>query len=201
MSKRRVHGCVRLAVFFLASAVFPSLSRAQVPVFKIDTQSSSVKFSVKASVAIDGTFDKWDATLTFTSTDPQTGVLDIKIQAASVDTGSGMKDSKLKGDDFFDVKDNPLITFHSTKIVQTGPHTYEVDGNFSIRGATKPETLKLTVSGQGTGTGRIQGTMAFNRKDYGMTKGIPFVKIADTVEVSVDLKGTRVSGPPLKFKQ
>jgi len=127
--------------------------------------------------------------------------LDIKIQAASVNTGSGMKDSKLKGDDFFDVKDNPLITFKSTKIVQTGPNTYDVQGNFSIRGATKPETLKLTVSGQGTGTGQIQGTMAFNRKDYGMTKGIPFVKIADTVEVTVDLKGKRVSGPALVFKK
>ena len=201
MSKRRVHGSIRFAVLFLASAVFPSLSRAQVPVFKIDTQDSSVKFSVKASVAIDGTFDKWNASLTFTSTDPASGALDIEIQAASVDTGSGMKDSKLKGDDFFDVKDNPLITFKSTKIVQTGPNTYDVQGNFSIRGATKPETLKLTVSGQGTGSGEIHGTMAFNRNDYGMTKGIPFVKIADTVEVTVNLKGKRVSGPPLNFKQ
>jgi polyisoprenoid-binding protein YceI len=202
MSKGRSHGSIRFAVFFfLASAVFPSLSRAQVPVFKITPEDSSVKFSVKASVAIDGTFDKWDASLTFTSTDPESGALDIKIQAASVNTGSGMKDSKLKGDDFFDVKDNPLITFKSTKIVQTGPNTYDVQGNFSIRGATKPETLTLTVSGQGTGTGEIHGTMAFNRKDYGMTKGIPFVKIADTVEVTVDLKGKRVSGPALVFKK
>jgi len=202
MSKRRVHGSIRFAVlFFLASAVFPSLSRAQVPVFKIDTQDSSVKFSVKASVAIDGTFDKWNASLTFTSTDPASGALDIEIQAASIDTGSGFKDNKLKGEDFFDVKETPLITFKSTKIVQTGPNAYDVQGNFSIRGATKPETLKLTVSGQGTGSGEIHGTMAFNRDDYGMTKGIPFVKIANTVEVTVDLKGKRVSGPPLKFKQ
>ena len=96
------HGSIRFAVFFfLASAVFPSLSRAQVPVFKITTEDSSIKFSVKASVAVNGTFDKWDAALTFTSTDVTTGVLDIKIQADSVDTGSGMKDGKLKGKDFF----------------------------------------------------------------------------------------------------
>jgi len=43
--------------------------------------------------------------------------------------------------------------------------------------------------------------MAFDRKDYGMTEGIPLVKIVDTVEVTVDLKGKRVSGPPLVFKQ
>ena len=91
MSERRAHGGIRFAVFFfLASAVFPSLSRAQVPVFKITTEDSSIKFSVKASVAVNGTFDKWDANLTFTSTDVTTGVLDIKIQADSINTGSGM---------------------------------------------------------------------------------------------------------------
>ena len=61
-------------------------------------------------------------------------MLDIKIQADTVDTGSGMKNDKLKGKDFFDVKQNPYITFHSTKIVQTGPDSFEVDGDFSIRG-------------------------------------------------------------------
>ena len=53
------------------------------------------QFFVKASVALEGNFKKWDATLTFTSTDVSTGVLDIKIQADSVDTGTGMKDGKL----------------------------------------------------------------------------------------------------------
>ena len=66
---------------------------------------------------------------------------------------------------------------------------------------TKPEKLTLTVSGRGTGSGTIKGTMAFDRKDYGMNSGIPFIRIADRVEVTVDLKGKRVSGPPLVFKQ
>ena len=190
------------AVCLLASALLPSLSRAQdVPVFAIDPAQSSIKFNVKASVAIGGTFDQWNATLTFTSTDVTTGVLDVEIQAASVDTGSGMKDSKLKGSDFFDVAENPLITFKSTKLVQTGPNTFEVDGNFTIRGVTKPEKLTLALSGKGTGSGEINGTMAFDRKDYGMNSGIPFIRIANRVEVTVDLKGNRVSGPPLVFKQ
>ena len=123
------------------------------------------------------------------------------IQADSVDTGSGMKNGKLKGKDFFDVKNNPTITFKSTKIVQTGPDTFEVDGNFTIRGVTKPEKLSLTVSGAGTGAGTITGTMAFDRKQYGMNSGIPFIKIADRVEVSVKLKGSRVSGPPVALKK
>ncbi|MGB9431948.1 MAG: YceI family protein, partial [Candidatus Acidiferrum sp.] len=83
---------MRLAVLCLvASAVLPSLVRAQGPVFTVVAEESDVKFFVKASVAIDGKFKKWDATLTFPSTDPESGVLDIKIYADSVDTGSGMK--------------------------------------------------------------------------------------------------------------
>jgi polyisoprenoid-binding protein YceI len=111
----------------LASAAFPSLSLAQVPVFEINHADSSIKFNVKASVAIAGTFDKWDATVTLTSPDFSTAVLDIKIQAATVDTGSGMKDGKLKSKDFFDVQNDPLITFHSTRITQTGPNAFDID--------------------------------------------------------------------------
>ena len=61
--------------------------------------------------------------------------------------------------------------------------------------------LTLTGSGEGTGSGAIVGTTAFDRKEYGMNSGIPFIRIADRVEVSVDLKAKRVSGPPLVFKK
>lgn len=172
-----------------------------IPVFKITPVESAINFDVEASVSIKGKFEKWDATLTFTSADASTGVLDIKIQADSVDTGSGMKNGKLKGKSFFHVKENPYITFHSTKITKTGPDTFDVDGDFTIRGVSKPEKLALKVEGAGTGSGTINGTMAFDRKQYGMNSGIPFIKIADRVEVAVKLKATRVSGPPVTFKQ
>ena len=202
MSERFTRSMRFVVLCLLASAVFSSISRAQVPVFTVLPETSKVTFYVKASVALVGTFDKWDATLTFPSTDASAGVLDIKIQAASVNTGSGMKDGKLKSKDFFYVDENPLITFHSTKIVQTGPNTFDIPGDFTIRGVTKSETLALTLAGEkGSGSGEIKGTMSFDRKDYGMNKGIPFIKIADTVSVTVDLNVKRVSGPPLVFKQ
>jgi polyisoprenoid-binding protein YceI len=115
------------------------VSRAQVPVFEISPVASVMKFGVQASVPIEGKFDKWDATLTYPSTDVTTGVLDIKIQADSVNTGSGMKDGKLKSKDFFNVKDDPYITFHSDKVVQTGPLTFEVPGKFTIRASLNPK--------------------------------------------------------------
>jgi len=174
---------------------------SQAPVFQVTPVQSSIKFDVKASVPITGTFDKWTATLTFPSRDVTKGVLNIEIQASSVDTGSGMKNNKLKSGDFFDVKNNPLITFKSTKAVQTGPTTFDVDGNFTIRGVSKPETLQLVITGKGTGAGTIKGTMAFDRKQYGMNSGIPFIKIADRVEVDIDLKVKQISGPRLVYQQ
>ena len=193
---------MRLAVLSLIiTAMLPSLCRAQVPVFEVTPVSSTIKFDVKASVPITGNFDKWDATLTFPSTDVTSGVLDIKIQAASVDTGSSVKNNKLKSKDFFDVGDSPLITFKSTKIVQTGPTTFDVTGDFSIRGVSRSETLTLAISGKGTGAGTINGAMAFDRKAYGMNSGIPFIKIADRVEVTIDLKVKQISGPRVVYKQ
>ncbi len=169
--------------------------------FEVTPLESSILFEVDASVAIKGKFDKWNATLTFTSPEVDSASLDVEIQAATVDTGSGLKNSKLKGADFFDVANNPLISFKSTKIVQSGPTTFEVDGNFTIRGVTRPEHLTLALSGKGTGSGEVRGVMAFDRRQYGMNSGIPFIRIADRVQVTVALKAKRVSGPPVVFKQ
>lgn len=192
--RRGVHVMVPCISAFV---LFAPPSRAQAPVFEIAPTSSWIKFHVKSSATIAGKFDKWDASLRFQSPDETTGTLEIKIDAASVDTGSGMKNGKLKSKDFFDVERNPYITFKSTKIAPTGPHTYEVDGDFTIRGVTNPEKLTLTISGKGTGSGELHGAMVFNRKNYGMNKGIPFIKIADHVDVNFHLKWKHVGGPPL----
>ena len=179
---------------------FPRFGHAQAPVFTTVEQTSSVKFYVKASVALLGTFQRWKCSLTFAGPDVTTGNLDISIDADSVNTGSGVKDGKLRSKDFFNASEDPSISFHSTKIVQTSSDTFDVHGIFTIRGTSKPETLKLTVSGKGSGVGTINGSMAFDRKDYGMNAGIPFVKIADRVEVSVDLNIRQTSGPKLIYQ-
>jgi polyisoprenoid-binding protein YceI len=197
---------MRLAVLcLLVSTMLPSVSLAQdqVPVFTVKPEESDVKFFVKASVAIDGKFNKWEATLTFVSAAAESAVLDVKIYADSVNTGSDMKDGKLKSKDFFNAKDDPYITFHSNKVVQTSPITFDVQGTFTIRGVSKPETLTLTLdpAKKGTGNGQIKGTMAFDRKEFGMNSGIPFIKIADRVEVDVALQVHQVSGPRVVFKE
>lgn len=200
-----VHNKRAIMLGLLASLPFCSVTPAQsskgTPVYKITPVVSKITFFVKASISIDGAFDKWDASLKFTSPDVSTGVLDVKIQAGSVNTGSGFKDDKLKSKDFFDASKDPYITFHSTKIVQTGPHSFDVPGTFTIRGVSKQETLTFAADREGAGTGEIKGTMAFDRKEFGMDSGVPFIRIADRVEVTIEFKATRVSGPPLLFKQ
>jgi polyisoprenoid-binding protein YceI len=191
-----------IACWLLAFTVLPSANSAQeVPVFEIVPTESSIRFDVEASVAIKGTFDKWDATLTFASPYVSMGVAEVRIQAASVDTGSGIKNATMKGEDFLDVDSNPLIRFRSSKIVQSGPDTFELDGDFTIRGVTRSEKLTLTVSGKETGVGKITGTLYFDRKDYGMNSDFPLIKIADRIEVNVALTARRISGPPLVFKR
>jgi polyisoprenoid-binding protein YceI len=194
---------IRFAVLcIMTSGMLALVCRAQdVPVSVISKEESSIKFFVKSSIPVAGTFDKWDATVTFTSPDVTTAVLDIKIQAESVNTGSGLKDKTMKGKDYFDVKHDPLITFHSTKITQTGPLTFDVDGDFTIHGVTKSEKLSLVLTVESKEEAEIKGTMFFDRKEFGMDKNIPFVTVADRIEVIDDLKVKKVSGPRLIFKQ
>ena len=199
--RHKLAGMRLASLLLVSSAVLFSSAPADAPVFEVSHADSTITFAVKASVPIEGKFDKWEATVTFTSPELSTGVLDIKIQAGSVDTGSAMKDGKLKSKDFFDAEHDPLITFHSAKVEQTGPDTVAFKGDFTIRGVTKQESVTFTVPHERTGVGTIKGTMAFDRKQYGMNSGIPFIKIADRVEVTVDLSGKRVSGPPVILKQ
>jgi polyisoprenoid-binding protein YceI len=184
---------------FLAS---PRSSYAQeVPTYEVTPTESSIKFGVESSVSIKGIFERWNTSIQFSSRDVRSATLDIEIEAGSVNTGSHMKDNKLMGKDFFNVKKSPLITFKSTKIVQSGPNTFDVEGDFTIRGVTKTEKLTFTSEGKGSPSGSLDGTMAFDRKDYGMTSGIPFIRIANRVEVNVRLKWRQISGPPPVFQQ
>jgi polyisoprenoid-binding protein YceI len=189
------------AMCVLGFYAFPVLVSAQVPVYEVTTVESAIKFGVDSSVSIKGTFEKWNASIKFSSREVGSAVIDIEIEAGSVNTGSHMKDNKLKGKDFFNAKDSPMISFKSKKIVQTGPNAFDIEGDFTIRGVTKSEKLTLTSDSKGTPTGSLDGIMAFDRKEYGMTSGIPFIKIANRVEVNVSLKWKRVSGPPPIFQQ
>ena len=84
----------------------------------------------------------------------------------------------------------PCLGLH-LKWRDVAPSGYILDG--SIR------TMATPGDAEGKGVGEIKGTMAFDRKDYGIDGSIPFIKIADRVEVTVAFQAKRVSGPPVIF--
>jgi polyisoprenoid-binding protein YceI len=190
---------MRLPVLFLVASVLLCLpSGAQVPIFKVTPVQSSIRFDVKSSRPMTGNFEKWNAALTFTSRDPTSGALSVEIQAASVHSANGKNDDKLKSTDLLNVAQNPVISFKTDKVVQTGKSTYDLIGTFTMRGVSKAATLNLVIADQGSGSGYAQGTLSFDRKDFGMTTQS---RRDNTVEVDLNLKVEQVSGPPLLRKQ
>jgi polyisoprenoid-binding protein YceI len=97
---RQIRDALAFVMFLMAFFASPRASYAQVPTYEVTPDESSIKFGVESSVPIKGTFEKWDASIKFSSRDVRSAALDIQIEAGSVNTGSHMKDNRLKGKDF-----------------------------------------------------------------------------------------------------
>jgi polyisoprenoid-binding protein YceI len=173
-------------------------SRAQVPVFQVTPIQSSIRFNLASSRPLTGNFDKWNATLTFASADPTSAVLQVEIRTASVHSRDDKNDGELKSKDLLNVAQDPVISFKSNKVVQTGKTTYDLVGTFTMHGVSKPATLNLVIADQGGGSGYVQGVVPFDLKDYGMTSSR---KIDEHGEVDLNLKAKQVSGPELIRKR
>jgi polyisoprenoid-binding protein YceI len=103
-------------------------------------------------------------------------------------TGSSVKDRMVKGKDFFYVRKYPTITLASTQVIPSSdPNKFQAQGDFTLRGVTKPVTLQVTLDRDSKGGGRIYEDLSFDRRDFGMTKNVPFVRVSDSVRVRLDL--------------
>ncbi len=94
-------------------------------------------------------FDKFDATLTADTANPENSRIEVRIQADSINSRVEEFDQHLIGEEFFDTAKFPDITFTSTRITKTGEQTYDVVGNLTIKGITKPVTLATTINKTG----------------------------------------------------
>jgi polyisoprenoid-binding protein YceI len=183
---------------FLASTMLCLPSQAQVPVFQVTPIQSSIRVNTASSSPLTGNFDKWNASLTFASRDPTSAALQVEIQTASVHSRNSKNDDELKSKDLLNVAEDPVISFKSDKVVQTGKTTYDLVGTFTMRGVSKPATLKLVIADQGGGSGNVQGIVPFDLKDFGM---ISSRKKDERGEVDLNLKAEQVSGPQLIRKR
>jgi polyisoprenoid-binding protein YceI len=182
----------------LMSAMLCPPSRAQVPVYQVTPIQSSVRFNTASSRPLTGNFDKWNATLTFASRDPTSASLRVEIQTASVHSRNSENNDELKSNTLLSVAHDPVISFQSDKVTQTGKNTYALVGTFTMRGVSKPATLNLVVADQGGGSGYVQGIIPFALKDYGMTSTS---KVDERGEVDINIKAEQVSGPELIRKR
>jgi polyisoprenoid-binding protein YceI len=157
-------------------------------VFVVKT-GSRIEFHASSSFAkVVGVFHSWEATMKMPADKFAEASLQLEIDAASVATGSGLRDKEVKGKNFFAVQEHPKIFFVSKSIVSDGgPAKFHMDGELTMRGVTRPVSVSITLLPQDDGHAWIDGSFSFNRRDFGMTHNLPLDKIANTVLVQFHL--------------
>jgi polyisoprenoid-binding protein YceI len=106
--------------------------------------------------------------------EPENSHVEVEIGVASVSTGNDDRDAHLKSGDFFDAEQYPNITFASTAVRERPDNTWEVDGDLTVHGVTRPVQLQVDFDGGGPspfGDQRIGFSAAtdVNREDFGLT--------------------------------
>jgi polyisoprenoid-binding protein YceI len=143
------------------------------PAWTIDQAHTDILFSAKHMMVttVRGKFHDVDGTLFLDESDPTRSSADIRIAAASLNTGSDQRDGHLRSADFFDAEQHPFITFRSTAVEHVRGDDYRVIGDLTIRETTRPATFDATFLGFYTGMdgGRRAGISArtkINRKEW-----------------------------------
>ena len=151
--------------------------------------SSKIEFHASSTLAkVVGVFHSWDADMKVPADKFADASLMLEIEAASVSTGSGLRDKELKGKNFFAVQEHPKIRFASRSITAgDAPTKFHMDGELTIRGITQPVPVSITLLRQDDGHEWIDGSFSFNRRDFEMTHNLPFDKIANIVVVQFHL--------------
>jgi polyisoprenoid-binding protein YceI len=138
-------------------------------------------------------FNAFEAKVTASKEDFSDAVFELSIDVESIDTEVKMRDDHLKSPDFFDVKKYPKITFKSTSIVKTADkNQYQLKGNLTMHGVTKPVTMNLwfrgtiTDSQSGNLIAGFQVSGTLNRLDFGVGPKFPAALISDEVTIKAD---------------
>jgi len=121
----------------------------------------SIKFTSKDP---SGTFTSLKGDIQFDEKDLATSKFNVTIDANSINTGNGMKNSKSKSAGWLDTGKYPDIKFVSSSISKKGAG-YEAKGNLTLHGVTKEITIPFTYTKTDKG-GLFTGSFSVNRNDY-----------------------------------
>ena len=178
-----------------------------------DPAHTSAGFSVKHMVVttVRGEFTKVNSTLHWNRDDPTKSAVDLKIDAASINTNNEKRDGHLKSADFFDAQKCPEITFKSNKVQKESADKYKVSGDLTMHCTTKPVTLDVAFTDQpvktpfGTTVYAASATGKIKRSDWGLNwnKALESggVIVSDEVKLDVDVEFIAKPGDAKKEAQ
>lgn len=144
--------------------------------YQVDPVHSQVVFNVRhlGVGQVWGWFKKFDGRIVFDAADPSKSTVEFTVYPESVDSRDDKRDQHLRGPDFFNVKQFPKWTFRSRSVRTVGRDTWEVEGDLTLRGVTKPLQITVKKLGEGTdpwGNYRVGLSARFtvNRFDFGIS--------------------------------
>jgi polyisoprenoid-binding protein YceI len=176
-----------------------TVSASPTSVWTIDPAHSGVHFSVKHLVfaTVRGQFDKLSGTVTLDPRNPGRSSIEAVIEAGSIDTREPQRDAHLRSPDFLDADQYPTIEFRSTQVEPT-TGGYQVTGDLTIRGVTRPIVLAVEASDDeitdpfGNVKRAATATTKLNRKDFGLVWNVALetggVVVGDELKVEIDVE-------------
>jgi polyisoprenoid-binding protein YceI len=192
-----------IGILAAALAMGVGTMAAQTHDWAIDKSHSEADFSVKhmGIGTVHGSFRGVSGTIKFGAGNPATWSVDATVDTITVDTGVADRDKHLKSGDFFDVTQYPTMTFKSTSVKPVGSG-YEVTGDLTLHGVTKPVTLAMEALGNeqvgmdGKSVHRgFTATTKLNRQDFGLkwngTLKSGDAVIGDEVKIELDIEAVR----------
>jgi polyisoprenoid-binding protein YceI len=144
--------------------------------YTLDPAHTRIGFVARHAMVtkVRGSFNEFEGTASIDGADPANSSVQVTINAASIDTRNAQRDEHLRGNDFLSMDEYPKITFSSTGVRQVDETTFEVTGDLTIKGVTNSITVPFSFEGAAKdpfGNERVgfDGSVAINRKDYGIT--------------------------------
>jgi polyisoprenoid-binding protein YceI len=195
----------RLLLILTATLALAISAAAQATTWQIDPNHTAAQFSVRhlGISTVRGAFTKASGTVIYDPSDPGKTVIDVTIDANSVDTRVQMRDNDLRSPNFFDVAKYPTLTFKSTHAEAAGSGRLKVTGDLTIHGVTKQVVLDIDGPSEPMKDPRDKWHMGasagtkINRKDFGVN-GNP-TAVGDDITITIDVELVRTP-PPSEVK-
>lgn len=144
--------------------------------YKIDAAHSEINFKIKHLMiaSVTGNFTNFNATLESEIDSFENASISFSAQIDSINTNNAQRDGHLKSADFFDAAQFPTLSFTSSSFTKKNDEEFELVGNLTIKGITKPVTLAVEYGGTTTDFyGQTKAgfdiTGKISRKEFGLT--------------------------------